>query len=89
MYKDSMDGDSARCKAWFSYRHSNCRRSPQRIRDLFAVGSKSWVFKAGEYVLKTTIIFKKEEVGFPNQWVGELKLLPVEIVITPEMLAIK
>lgn len=55
---------------------------------LLAVGGKSWGLRAGEYVLRTTLVFKYEEDGPKNQWVGKLELPPVEIVITPQMLAV-
>lgn len=55
---------------------------------LIAVGGKSWGLRAGEYVLKTTLVFKKEDDGPQNQWVGELELPPVDVVVTTEMLAV-
>jgi hypothetical protein len=55
---------------------------------LIAVGGKSWGLRAGEYVLKTTLVFKKEEDAPPNQWVGELELPPVEVVVTTEMVTV-
>ena len=55
---------------------------------LLAVGNKSWGLGAGKYVLKVNLVFKKEEYAPPNQWVGELELPPVEVVITAEMLAV-
>jgi hypothetical protein len=53
---------------------------------LMAVGGKSWELKAGEYVLKTALVFKKEEGAPNNQWVGELALPPVAVVLTTQML---
>lgn len=55
---------------------------------LIAVGGKSWGLRAGEYVLKTVLVFKKEEDAPQNQWVGELELPPVEAVVTTQMLAV-
>jgi hypothetical protein len=55
---------------------------------LIAVGGKSWELKAGEYVLKTALVFRKEEDAPNNQWVGELELPSVEVVVTPQMLAV-
>ena len=55
---------------------------------LIAVGGISWALRAGEYVLKTTIVFKKEEDAPQNQWIGELELPPVEVVVTTEMVAV-
>lgn len=54
-----------------------------------AVGSKSWELKAGKYVLKIRLIFKQEKDAPQNQWVGELELPPVEVMITPQMLTVK
>jgi hypothetical protein len=55
---------------------------------LLAVGGKSWGLRAGEYVLKTEIVFKQEEDAPQNQWVGELELPPAEVVVTTQMLAV-
>lgn len=55
---------------------------------LIAVGGKSWELRAGKYVLKIALVFKREEDGPQNQWVGELELPPVEVVVTTEMLAV-
>lgn len=55
---------------------------------LLAVGGKSWGLRAGEYVLKTAVVFKKEEDSPQNQWVGKLELPPVEVVVTVQMLAV-
>lgn len=54
---------------------------------LLAVGGRRWGLKPGSYVLKATAVFKDEKDGPANQWVGELDLPPVEIVVTPEMVA--
>jgi len=53
---------------------------------LLAVGGKAWELKAGKYGLETRLAFKLEEEGPPNQWVGELELPSVEVVVTAEML---
>lgn len=53
---------------------------------LIAIGGKSWGLRAGEYVLKTAVVFKEEEGAPQNQWVGELELPPVEVVVTTQML---
>ena len=54
---------------------------------LLALGGRRWGLKPGSYVLKATALFKDEKDGPANQWVGELDLPPVEIVVTPEMVA--
>lgn len=54
---------------------------------LIAVGDKNWELRARRYVLETTLVFKKEEDAPQNQWVGELALPPVEVVVTTQMLA--
>jgi len=51
---------------------------------LLALGGKSWELKVGEYVLKTTVVFQKQEDAPPNQWVGDLELSSVEVVVTLE-----
>jgi len=56
---------------------------------LLALGGKSWELKAGHYVLKTTLMCGEEKSGPQNQWVGELALPPVEIIVTPEMLTVR
>ena len=55
---------------------------------LIAIGGKSWGLRAGEYVLKTALVFKKEDDGPQNQWIGELELPPVKVVVKTEMLAV-
>jgi hypothetical protein len=49
---------------------------------LLAVGDKSWGLSSGTYLLKITLIFQKKEDAPHNQWAGELKLPPVEFVVT-------
>lgn len=55
---------------------------------LLAIGGKNWEVRAGAYELKTALVFKKEDEGPQNQWVGELELPPVEVVVTTQMLAV-
>lgn len=55
---------------------------------LIAVGGRSWGLRAGEYVLKTALVFKYEKDGPQNQWVGELELPSIEAIVTTEMLAV-
>jgi len=54
---------------------------------LIAVGGKTWEVRAGTYVLEIALVFERKEDGPPSQWVGELVLPPVEIVVTTQMLA--
>ena len=54
---------------------------------LLAVGGRRWGLKPGSYVLKARAVFKSAEDGPANQWVGELDLPPVEVVVTQEMVA--
>jgi hypothetical protein len=56
---------------------------------LIAVGGKTWKIRAGKYVLEIALVFTYEEDGPQNQWVGELKLPQVEVVVTTQMLAVK
>jgi len=55
---------------------------------LIAVGGKMWALKAGKYVLEIALVFLRKEDGPQNQWVGELALPPVEVVVTTEMVAV-
>lgn len=55
---------------------------------LLAVGGKMWGLRAGKYVLEIALVFKNEEDAPQNQWVGELELPPVEVVVTTQMLAV-
>lgn len=54
---------------------------------LLAVGGRRWGLKPGNYLLKATALFKSDQDGPANQWVGELELPPVEVVVTQEMVA--
>jgi hypothetical protein len=54
---------------------------------LLATGGKSWGLRVGKYVLTIRVVFKNEEDGPANQWVGEIELPSVEVVVAPEMLA--
>jgi hypothetical protein len=54
---------------------------------LIAIGDKTWGLRSGKYMLQIALVFKNEKNGVQNQWVGELKLPRVEVVITTEMLA--
>lgn len=53
---------------------------------LIAVGGKAWKTKAGKYVLQIVLTIEKERDGPQNQWIGELKLPPYEVLVTAEML---
>jgi len=52
---------------------------------LLALGAKAWHVSAGHYVLRATLICSGRPDGPENQWVGELELAPVEVVVTAEM----
>ncbi len=54
---------------------------------LLALGGKIWGLKAGKYSLRAAVTFDYEEGGPKNQWLGELELPAVEIIITAQMLA--
>ena len=54
---------------------------------LLAVGGHSWALAAGEYVLGIGVRSQRVANAPPNQWVGELTLRPVSIIITPDVLA--
>jgi hypothetical protein len=49
---------------------------------LLAVGGRSWGIRAGEYVIKATLVCQKQEGAPQNQWVGELELPPVKVAVT-------
>ena len=53
---------------------------------LLATGGKNWLLKPGQYVLKIIAEFKNDNDGPSNQWTGELKLLPVKVVVTEKMI---
>ena len=53
---------------------------------LLAVG-QTWGVKAEDYRLTVKLVFKFQEGGPENQWVGELEMPPVAITVTPQMLA--
>jgi hypothetical protein len=54
-------------------------------RILIALGDKTWELSAGKYLLEAIAVFKREESGPDNQWVGELKLPSVDVVVTGEV----
>jgi len=54
---------------------------------LLAIGGRRWGLKPGTYLLKASAVFNSDEDGPANQWVGELQLPPVEVVVTQEMVA--
>ena len=54
---------------------------------LVAVGGHSWALAAGEYVLRLRVLLERKAGAPVNQWVGELTLPPVAVMITPQMLA--
>lgn len=54
---------------------------------LLAVGGASWAVGAGRYELRATVLFPRKDGAPADQWTGELEPPPVEIVLTPRMLA--
>jgi hypothetical protein len=52
---------------------------------LLATGGKSWRLKAGQYLLKVRAVFKQQESGPANQWIGELDLPPVKFTVAEQM----
>ena len=57
----------------------------QHRRVLLALGDKTWELNTGKYLLEATTAFKREDSGPDNQWVGELQLPAVDVVVTEEM----
>jgi hypothetical protein len=55
---------------------------------LLAVGGKMWGLRPGEYVLRATLVGDFAEGGPREQWIGELPLQPLKVVVTPQMLAL-
>jgi hypothetical protein len=51
---------------------------------LVAIGGKSWGLAAGDYVLKTTLVFNKDEAGPEHQWVGKLTLPPLDVHVAAQ-----
>lgn len=66
-------------------RQSSGVPTKQHKRVLLALGDKTWELNTGKYLLEATAAFKREDSGPDNQWVGELELPPVEVVVTDEM----
>src|SRR5688572_13876502 len=78
--------------AYLSFR-IDTRSSGVPTRDqgmvLLALGGRRWGLRSGSYVLKATALFKAEDDGPPNQWVGELDLPTVEVIVTPKMFEVE
>ena len=55
---------------------------------LLGVGGKTWMLRAGCYLLNVAVAFKAADHAPKNPWIGELQLPGVEAVITPQMLAV-
>jgi hypothetical protein len=53
---------------------------------LLALGGKSWGLRPGAYTLRTAITFSQKDNAPSEQWIGELELPPVEVVVTTQML---
>lgn len=66
-------------------RQSSGVPTKQHKRVLIALGEKTWELDTGKYLLEATAVFKREDSGPDNQWVGELNLPPVDVVVTDEM----
>lgn len=56
---------------------------------LMGVGGKGWLLRAGTCRLQVALEFKAESNAPKHHWSGQLQLPPVEVVITPSMLAVK
>jgi hypothetical protein len=57
-------------------------------RALVALGDRTWVLGPGRYTLTASAAFEAADDGPRDQWVGELDPPPVEIVLTPQMVAV-
>lgn len=55
---------------------------------LLALNGKAWHVSAGDYLLRATLVCSRRPDGPVNQWVGELELPPVEVVVTAEMVGV-
>ena len=53
---------------------------------LMAVGN-TWGLTSGSYLLKVRLQFDHVESGPDNQWVGQIAMPPLEVVVTAQMLA--
>jgi hypothetical protein len=54
---------------------------------LLALGGEAWRLGKGQYELRATAAFPLAEDGPADQWVGELALPPVTVVLEPEKVA--
>jgi hypothetical protein len=54
---------------------------------LLALGGVAWRLGEGQYELRATASFPHAEDGPADQWVGELALPAVTVVVGPEKLA--
>lgn len=54
---------------------------------LVAVGGRSWALAAGNNVLRLRVLLERKAGAPVDQWVGELTLPPVPVMITPQMLS--
>lgn len=61
---------------------------PSKDQALLAVGGKTWGLKPGKYTRESKMICKKQK-GPNNQWVGQIVLPPVEIIVTNKQVAQK
>jgi hypothetical protein len=54
-----------------------------------AVGGENWELTEGEYMLKASAVFERGQSAPRNQWIGDLDLPPIKIVVTRQMFATK
>jgi hypothetical protein len=55
---------------------------------LLALDRKAWHLSVGRYLLRATLISTQRPNGPVDQWVGELELPPVEVVVTSHTVGI-
>ena len=54
---------------------------------LLAAGGHSWPLAAGRYVLRLRVQSQPQADAPQDQWVGELTLPPVAVIVTPQILS--
>jgi hypothetical protein len=50
-------------------------------RALLALGGQAWELVPGRYTLKVDLTFKNDPAGPPHQWVGRLRMSPLQVVV--------
>ena len=54
---------------------------------LLALGGKQWGLKPGKYFLSATLVAEEDKDAPDGQWIGELKLPTIEVVVTDQQVS--